>query len=195
MFGAIRGVLYFPHYCYSPISLFSLIYSFLFPISYFLYISLAGLFSLLLWYGWFSFGFCWWPFWGGGGGSMMRILSKSYFRFCLSLFFLSFCPFFLFSFFTFLPFALLLIYIILARYIFYHCYTTARKDVFIYLFFFGGFVLINGWAGILNPQNTRNGDSGSQNVVPWHRFSGRRNSKLGPCKHASLKTTYVQPLL
>ena len=34
------------------------------------------------------------------------------------------------------------------------------------------------------------------NVVPWHRFSGRRNSKLGPCKHhVSLKTTCVQPLL
>ena len=37
MFGAIRGVLYFPHYYYSPISLFSLIYSFLFPLSYFLF--------------------------------------------------------------------------------------------------------------------------------------------------------------
>ena len=34
------------------------------------------------------------------------------------------------------------------------------------------------------------------NVVPWHRFSGRRNSKLSPCKHhVSLKTTCVQPLL
>ena len=33
------------------------------------------------------------------------------------------------------------------------------------------------------------------NVVPWHRLSGCRNSKLGLCNHVSLKTTCVESLL